>query len=254
MIASAFAAWAAAFRFLTIIPLPGRVGATGRDLGRSLGFFPLVGLVLGLFAAAIAWLASLLLPMPVAAVMLVLALACFSGGLHLDGLADTADGFFSARPKERILAIMRDSRIGAMGVLALIMLLALKITALASLNRHGLVRAALAMPVLGRAAIVLTMAMLPYARKEGGLASLFYDRPVKGTALSALAVSLLTSLVLFGSRGMICLVAWLLLVGLFARFCRRKIAGATGDTLGAVCELSEALLPLVLCLLTEYKP
>ena len=242
------AALVAAFRFLTIFPLPGRLGTSSDALARSTVFFPVVGLALGIFALAASWLATLVLPGPVASVLLVLVLLCFSGGLHADGLADTADGFFSARPREKILEILRDSRIGAMGVLALIMVLALKTASLAVLDQQAFFRASLLMPLLGRAAIVLTMAMLPYARSEGGLATLFYGRPVRRAALFALALAFVCCLALLGLDGLALVMAWLTLTGLFARLCKKKIGGATGDTLGAFCELSEALVPFFLCL------
>jgi adenosylcobinamide-GDP ribazoletransferase len=243
-----FAALMAAFRFLTIFPFPGTIGTDSQDLARSTLFFPVVGLFLGLLAFVAGWLGTFFLPGPVAAVLLVLMLCSFSGGLHADGLADTADGFFSARPRKKILEILRDSRIGAMGVLALIMVLALKITSLAVLDRQSALRAVLLMPLLGRAAIVLTMAMLPYARQEGGLATLFYGRPVRPAALFALALACACCLALLGMYGLVLVMAWLVLIVLFARFCIKKIGGATGDTLGAVCELGETLVPLLLCL------
>jgi len=163
----------AAFRFLTIMPLPGSFGATDEDLAGSPLFFPVVGLVLGLIAGACAWVLWRLVPPPVAAVLLTFILFSFSGALHLDGLADSADGLFSARSRERILVIMRDSRIGAMGVIALVMFLALKISALSVLSRDEAVRAALLIPVSGRCAIVVMMALLPYVRPEGGLGTRF---------------------------------------------------------------------------------
>ncbi len=243
-----FAALVAAFRFLTIFPLPGRIGTDSQDLARATLFFPVAGLILGMLAFVTAWLFLRFLPTPVASVLLVLVLLCFSGGLHADGLADTADGFFSARPRKKILEILRDSRIGAMGVLALIMVLAIKIESLAVLDQQAFLHAVLLMPLLGRAAIVLTMAMLPYARSEGGLATLFYGRPVRRAALFALALVFFCCLALLDLEGLALVMAWLALTGLFARLCKKKIGGATGDTLGAVCELSEALVPFILCL------
>jgi adenosylcobinamide-GDP ribazoletransferase len=110
----------AALRFLTIIPLPGSVGTEPEDLQGALPYFGLVGIVLGIFSGLIAWGLWSIFPPMVAAVLLVIVLLSYSGAMHLDGLADSADGFFSARKREQILEIMRDSRIGVMGVIALV--------------------------------------------------------------------------------------------------------------------------------------
>lgn len=109
----------AALRFLTILPIPGRRGHAPDDLRRSLWSFPLVGLLLGGMTGGIFWAVGPYLPPPIAAVLAVLVLLSWSGGLHLDGVADCGDAFFSSRSRERMLEIMRDSRIGAMGVIGL---------------------------------------------------------------------------------------------------------------------------------------
>lgn len=235
---------AAAFRFLTIIPLPGKLGTTEEELTGATPFFPLVGLVLGAIALPIVWLLQLLFPPPVTAVLTTLVLFAFSGGLHLDGLADTADGFFSARPKERILAIMRDSATGAMGVIALVMLLVLKIVCLSSLST-SLLSAVFLMPVAGRTAILLMMAILPYARSNGGLATLFYSRRSKVVGIRGLVLLTAVSWLAAGIQGLAAVLAVGLLVILFGWFCHSRIDGATGDTLGAACEMAEAVVALV---------
>ncbi|MCI5223844.1 MAG: adenosylcobinamide-GDP ribazoletransferase [Candidatus Electrothrix sp. AR4] len=241
----------AALRFLTIIPLPGRFGSGSEELARSVPFFPLIGLLLGCIVVPAAWALHLLAPPPVTAVFLTFLLLSFSGGLHLDGLADTADGFFSARPRERMLEIMRDSATGAMGVIALVLLLALKITCLASMG-DKLIFAVFLMPFAGRTAILLLMAMLPYIRPEGGLGSLFAvsfnNHHARTVSLAALLVFSGIAWAASGSQGVLVAFAVLLLTTLFAVFCRQKIGGVTGDTLGAVCELAEAVVALVFAL------
>ncbi|MHB1349136.1 MAG: adenosylcobinamide-GDP ribazoletransferase [Desulfobulbaceae bacterium] len=237
---------AAAFRFLTILPLPGSFGCAGDDLRGALPWFPLVGLVLGGFAAAAAWLLWQFLPVPVAAVMLTFLLISFSGAMHLDGLADSADGFFSARRREEMLVIMRDSRIGVMGVTALVLVLLLKVTGLAVLSRGEVVGAALLAPLAGRCALVLMVVLLPYARPEGGLATTTYmERPAWAVA-PAFLLPLLTGFTVLGLAGIAGSAAATLAVLLFAWYCYRKIGGATGDTLGAACELAETVVVLVL--------
>jgi len=246
-----FGSLAAALRFLTLLPLPGRLGSSEAELAHAAPFFPLVGLLLGCIAAPAAQILFHLLPPLPAAVLLTFLLLAFSGGLHLDGLADTADGFFSARSSERMLEIMKDSCIGTMGAAALIVILLLKIACLASLSADKLLAAAFLLPVAGRAAILLLMALLPYAR-EGGLGSLFavYFHSGAGWIASSGGFLLLTwaAYAAAGPSGLTVVLAVLLLTFLFALLCRSKIGGATGDTLGAACELAEAAAALAFVL------
>jgi len=234
------ARFVAAIRFLTIFPVPGKIGHGSAELGASTPFFPVIGLLLGGIAAAISLLLWTVLPPPTAAVLLTTVLLGFSGGLHLDGLADTADGFFSARPRERILVIMRDSHIGAMGVIALVLVLLLKVSALSGLGRFDALRAAVLMPVAGRCAILILMALLPYARPEGGLGTLFYTRRSRLTGGWAFFFFSALAWLLFGSGCLLLIAVFMLIIAGFSLLCTRTIDGATGDTLGAVCELSEA--------------
>ncbi|XCN75347.1 MAG: adenosylcobinamide-GDP ribazoletransferase [Candidatus Electrothrix aestuarii] len=241
----------AALRFLSIIPFAGSFGTSEEELARSVSFFPLIGLLFSCIAVPLAWAMHLVLPPAVTAVLTVLLLLSFSGGLHLDGLADTADGFFSARPRERMLEIMRDSATGAMGVIALALLLSLKIACLASMKSQLLI-AVFLMPLAGRMAILLLMAMLPYARPEGGLGSLFkgsfYSQQALIRAGAALLVLSGLSWAAAGTQGLLAVFAVLFMSACFAFLCRRKIGGVTGDTLGAACELAEAIVALVFTL------
>ena len=241
----------AALRFLTIIPIPGRRGHAPDDLARSLWSFPLVGLLLGGLTAGIFWAVGPHLPRPISAVLAVLVLLVWSGGLHLDGVADCADGFFSSRPRERILEIMRDSRIGAMGVIALVMLLALKGAALYALPPSQLWRVLLLMPLAGRVGILLMLAMLPYARPEGGLATVFFAGSRRLALLPGLVLLALVAWLLAKSLGLFSVLDALILLLPFCLFCYAKIGGATGDTLGAACEIAETLTAV--CFATLLK-
>jgi adenosylcobinamide-GDP ribazoletransferase len=246
-----FGSFAAALRFLTILPLPSKIGTTEAELVHAAPFFPAVGLLLGCIAAPAAKMFFFFLPPLPAALLTVFTLLAFSGGLHLDGLADTADGFFSARSQERMLEIMKDSSIGTMGAIALMFILFLKTACLASLSSEKLLAAVFLMPLAGRAAILLLMAMLPYAREEG-LGRLFavYFNSGAGWAASLAAFLLLTwaAYAAAGPSGFAAVLSVLLLTILFALFCRCKIGGATGDTLGAACELAEAAAVLAFTL------
>lgn len=229
----------AALRFLTILPLPGQRGHAPADLSRSLWWFPLVGLMLGGLTGGLFWAIGPLLPRPILAVLAVTVLLAWSGGLHLDGVADCGDGFFSSRPRERMLEIMRDSRIGAMGVIALLMLLALKMAALYALPPKQLWRALLLMPLAGRVGILLMLALLPYARPEGGLATVFFAGSRRLALLPGLLLLALAGWLAAKSLGLFSVLDALILLLPFCLFCQAKIGGATGDTLGAACELAE---------------
>lgn len=236
----------AALRFLTILPIPGKMGHNESDLAASLPYFPVVGLLIGLAAAGLSllfwsWFAPL-----VAALFVVIVLLGASGGLHMDGLCDSADGFMSSRPREQILQIMRDSRVGAMGVIAIVLILNLKITALASLDENTLPRTLLLMPVAGRCSLLILMAVLPYARPTGGLGTLFYTHSSRMAAVWAVVLLFLTGWLAAGTAGVITGMVVITFVLLFAAYCREKIGGATGDTLGAGCELAETVVALVL--------
>lgn len=235
----------AAWSFLTIIPLPGGRGQRADDLARSLPFFPLVGLIIALIMAALAGIFRHFLPPMLAAVLLTLCLLAVSGGFHLDGLADSADGLFSARPKERMLEIMRDSHIGVMGVIAVVMAILLKVAALSALDDRRFVLAAFLMPLCGRCLMIVNMAVLPYIRKQGA-ASLFYPdhHKLRLPALWALFLLYAASWYGGGPRALVSMLVSLLAIVLWAWFCRARIGGATGDTLGAGCELAETVMVL----------
>jgi adenosylcobinamide-GDP ribazoletransferase len=177
----------------------------------------------------------------------VLFLVICSAGLHMDGLADTADGLFSSRPRERILEIMRDSHIGTMGVLAIVAVLLLKVALLASLAGPQRWRLVLLAPIAGRCAMLLAMSLLSYARSGGGLATIFRSQGRRAALLSAWAI-----VVVFGAgwlcagyRGVAIAAASVAVVLLFGWYTKRRIGGYTGDTLGATSELAEVLPFLV---------
>lgn len=236
----------AALSFLTILRIPARWCGGEQQIARSLAWFPLVGVVIGGAMATLDTLLCALFPGPLLpSALLVIAMIASSGGLHLDGLADSADAFMSSRGKERMLEIMKDSRIGAMGALAITALLLVKFSALASLPQAWRTPVIFLMPVAGRMALVVKTNLLPYARATGGLATLTHghNRPWQGIV----ALSILTTLgcALLGWRGVWIAAASLLATLLFARYCKAKIGGLTGDTLGAACELVEVVPALV---------
>ncbi len=236
-----------AIRFLTIVPLPGGRDCTADDLAGSAVTFPLVGLMIGGLMAAAAVGLWYVFPTGVAGVLIVVAMAGISGGLHLDGLADTADGFFSSRPKDQILTIMKDSHIGTMGVLAVVAVLLLKLAALAIMVRWQFATAVFLMPLAGRCAMLLGMTVSPSANPGSGLGSLFCEKNRSPLlVLWAMAVLLVAAYLTANLAGLTAAVAAMAVAGLFTAYSHYKIGGATGDTLGATCELAETTIALTL--------
>lgn len=237
-----FRTFGAAWRFLTVFPYPVPAGDDEAELlSRTPAYFAAVGAVLGVAAGCAVAVAGLALPDAVTAVVAVALLAGCSAGLHLDGLADSADGLLSpGRTRERALEVMRDSRIGAHGALALVLVLLLKAACLASLPRFEMALTAFLMPLAGRAAMLFPMLLLPYAR-ESGLGRAF-AAPNPRLALSFSCVWVGVGMLLcFGLvGGAIGFGVWLGTAFGWVLFLRRRLGGATGDAYGAACELAEA--------------
>jgi adenosylcobinamide-GDP ribazoletransferase len=235
----------AAIQFLTIIPFPKSFVSGEKDLEKSVTFFPIVGLLIGLIIAAIDYVIGFILPPYPASAITVIALTGISGGLHMDGLADTADGFFSARPRDKILAIMRDSRTGVMGVIAVVFLILLKFSLLISLAlpyRFGII---MLMPLAGRCSLVIMMTALPYVRSEGGLATVFGGGKTSVNVLWVSAFLVVAGWISLNGIGLAACFFSLIGAVLFSLYCFRKIGGYTGDTLGALCEITEIVPALV---------
>jgi len=241
--------FAAAWQFLTVFPFPLKFEMGRQDLEDSALYFPVVAAILGGFAVLFDSLFMLFFPPMVASFLLVVTIFLFSGGLHLDGLSDSADGFFSSRPKERILEIMRDSHVGVMGVTAIVMVLFLKWLALYHLPiqlRSGVV---FLVPSLGIINSLLMMKLIPYARKDGGLASVFLIRNSWLSMVLGYITFGFLALYVFEILGVIIIFTSILFALLFCVYSNKKIGGFTGDTLGALIEMTEVIVPLsVLCM------
>ncbi len=227
----------AAVQFMTVLPA-GR--AAEFDPVRMAAWFPAVGLMLGGIVALIDYPARALLGPAAAAAVDVVALALLTGAFHLDGLGDTADGLFSHRPRERVLAIMKDSRIGAMGVVAILSVMLLKWAGIAALGENRAAVLALA-PAYGRSAVLAAMRFLPYARPEGGTGGAFFAVRIGWRAFWGLAVAAAASLAL-GRQGLAVNAAFLAAAAGMIAFYRARLGGVTGDMLGALVETLEAAL------------
>ncbi|MEO7162792.1 MAG: adenosylcobinamide-GDP ribazoletransferase [Bdellovibrionia bacterium] len=241
---SFFAAW----QFLTIFPIPKLVKVQIDDLERSPAFYPLVGLVLGFIVAILDLGLCFLFPLNIASALLVITLMAVSGGLHADGLADTADGFLSSRPRERILEIMRDSRSGPMAVIVLVSVFAVKWAALTELAGPRFWKLILLLS-LSRWNVLLSMNINSYARLNGGLANVFIRRDSKKSLWITGGLIAICALAYAGVEGVTIFAINIGFAFLFSYYCRKKIGGFTGDTLGAACELSEVSVLLTTVLI-----
>ncbi|HET9067581.1 MAG TPA: adenosylcobinamide-GDP ribazoletransferase [Amaricoccus sp.] len=240
-----------ALGFLTRLPV-GRAGHTPSRMAAATGYFPAAGLLVGLFAALVLLAASRVLP-PVVALLLATAATCLlTGALHEDGLADTADGIGGGRTPARALEIMRDSRIGTYGALALGLSFALRIAALAAMPLLTAAAALIAAHAASRATLAIVIATGRYARPEG--AGSF---TAGGLSSPRLALALATGLLGIAAIGPA--AGWLAALGalaglaaglLLSRGFERRLGGYTGDTLGATQQLSETalLLGMLACL------
>jgi adenosylcobinamide-GDP ribazoletransferase len=221
-----------ALQFLTIIPV--RIDRpAAKEFGRAIACFPIVGLLLGsvLVAANHLLLLARLDPLASNAILIVL-LVVLTGGLHLDGLSDTADALFSGKDRARMLEIMRDPHVGAMGVLAIVSVLMLKVSFLSAVSTPFKDASLVLMCVVSRWSMVLSMFVFPYARTEGK-AKVFIDE--------VLSVAKVTGLAVFAIAALFTCVAGLRI--------KIKIGGITGDTIGAVSELTEVMILLNIIIL-----
>jgi len=230
-----------AFQFLTTFPAVIRRAFTPQELGRAVGFFPLVGLALGGIFYGMEVGLSLIFPAQVVAVLILAAWLLLTRALHFDGFLDTCDGLFGGFTPERRLEIMRDSRVGAFGVAGGGLLLLAKFAAVVSLSRlSGLLLA----PVMGRWALSIVVFAFPYAR-EKGLGRDMKDNVHWPQVILATVVTLLAAWFFAGLAGLLAFALAGVVVWLGAGFTLHRIPGLTGDSYGALCELVELVVLLV---------
>lgn len=236
----------AAFAFLTRLPV-WRGPLRDADLGRSVSFFPLVGLVLGLALTGLAAALAGTVSPALIAVLLATLLAALTGGLHLDGFADVFDALAGGRgDRARTLEIMRDSRIGAQGAAALTLLLIAKVAALAQVAERRDLLALLAFPTVARWLAALLVVLFPYVRAEGlGRAFSGEAGRVQAGVATAIAIAVVAVLgpglilpALGTAAGVLAFAFWL----------HRRLGGLTGDVYGAAVELAEVLMLLLSCM------
>jgi adenosylcobinamide-GDP ribazoletransferase len=206
-------------------------------------FFPVVGLLLGVLTAGFDFVVSHFWSVPTAALLDVLFLAALTGAFHIDGLGDAADGLYGRRPREKVLAIMKDSRIGVMGLMAVTSALAVKWAGIYELDAHRLLLIAI-IPAYARGSMIMGISILPYGRPEGGTGLAFFGEKPGVSDLKWLAIPIGLSLLL-GWKFFWINAVYAVLVFAILRFYKNRMGCITGDMLGAMTEMIEAGLFLM---------
>ncbi|WOD12701.1 adenosylcobinamide-GDP ribazoletransferase [Pseudomonas sp. NyZ704] len=237
-----------ALQFLTRLPVRLPSLPTAQDNGRSLLWYPLVGALIGLVLLLVHWLLMSAAPLLQAAIILSL-WVWISGALHLDGLADSADAWVGGHgDRDRTLAIMKDPACGPIGVVALVLVLLLKFAALVSLLENQAWLALLLAPWIGRLLLPALLISTPYARPGGLGAELATHAPasLKPALLGHALVIALLALLAWGPAGLLPLFGVVLFTFYWRRVIIRRLGGTTGDTVGGLLEMAEALLLVAL--------
>jgi adenosylcobinamide-GDP ribazoletransferase len=238
-----------ALQFLTIIPITKKLTCTEEDLGKSMLYFPLVGFTLGGCLVATRTLLSSILPAAVVDALVVTLLVVITGSMHLDALADTTDAVASGKDREGKLKVMKDTSVGAMGVVSICLVILLKYVMILSLPPSLKNKALLLMPVMGRWAQVMLAYSAEYAGLTRGLGFPFTEQVTGLIFILASAVTVVIAIALFFLEGIFVAAGVVVFMLLYGLFFKRICGGVTGDILGAATEITEVLVLLLLLLI-----
>jgi len=235
-----------ALHFLTTIPLLPERPFSQEEFGRSVGYFPLVGVIIGGLLFGISYLSGIIFPEAVVAALILTSWLALTGTLHLDGFLDAFDGLLGGRDASTRLEIMKDERVGAFGFAAGMSLILLKYVALLSIVGGSMPTIGLLLaPTLGRWSISLAIVIFPPAREDGlgrGIKDYASWRQVVIATGTATLIAIITiQWIGIAVMGIVALVVWLC-----ARFTMQRIPGLTGDIYGAICEITELVVLLFL--------
>lgn len=229
-------------QFITRIPIKLSLACEKKNFKEASIFFPVVGAIIGAIEFLIFYLTSKILPMSFVAIITVVSGIFLTGGLHMDGLGDTCDGFFSFRSRERIIEIMKDSRVGAFGVIAMIIDILVRILGVYYIGINNIGYMIIIIPMISRLFTVFVCLIGKNAKKEG-TGTLYIENTSRIYFLGALTLTLLIGTMAFSFKTIgILLLGGFITTLLFNRMCKIKINGHSGDTLGANNELVELVL------------
>ena len=238
-----------ALQFLTRLPVPEMRAVEDRDIGRSQLWYPLVGLLIGLLLAVLAWVLTST-PHLLRAALVLAAWVAITGALHLDGLGDSADAWMGGLgSRERTLTIMKDPYSGPGAVVVLVIILLIKFAALESILNAGDWTLLLLAPILGRVALPLLFLTTPYVR-PGGLGAALAQYLPRRAGILVVLVSALGMAAAMGKAGVISIAAAAGMFLLLRSIMLRRIHGTTGDTAGAMVELIETAVLVTIALST----
>ncbi|MEG0307651.1 MAG: adenosylcobinamide-GDP ribazoletransferase [Clostridium sp.] len=230
------------FQFITRIPVNISLACERENFRKATLYFPVVGAILGLIEYGAFYVTSLWLPLPMAAIVTVLIGIMITGGLHMDGLGDTCDGFFSFRSRERIIEIMKDSRVGSFGVIAVIIDIAIKTLGIYYIGIKSMGYMIIVIPMISRLFTVF-IALVGKSAKKEGTGNLYIGNTTGMYFTGALTLTILIGNLFFGIGAILTLLlGGLIVTVLFNAFSNSRIGGQSGDTLGANNELVELML------------
>jgi len=234
----------AAIQFLTIFRPRKKIRLNENSLSGSLLYFPFVGLLIGGFLVGANFLLSKQFSHSLVNLFIILLLVILTGALHLDGLADTLDAFYAGKNREDILRIMEDSRIGTMGAIGLIIVILLKFVLLEGIPEAIKYKVLLLMPLSSRWGVVVSSSLSQAAKTEG-LGKVFCKSASLKEWLGATLFTLIVAFLILKVQSFIFISAIFLITLILTRYINRKIGGMTGDTLGAIIELTEVSTLLI---------
>ena len=230
-----------ALKFLTVLPFGKKLEFQEKELAKSTGYFPLVGVLIGLLLVAVDFILSPFFSNSIVNLFILITLIVITGALHLDGFMDAVDGLFGGQDQDEKLRIMKDTQTGSFGIVALIVLLLLKFTLISELSGERIFPLILIlMPALGRWSMVSAMPFYPYPRKKGtGSFTKFVE---KKDVLIATVIMFVLTIGLLRLEGLILLFGTFIFMVLITQLISRKIGGMTGDTYGALNEVIEVVI------------
>ena len=248
-------------QFLTRIPIHIDIGFD-EEFHKTMYYFPLVGFVLGILYCLVGFISSIFFDSYITSVNVLISTVILTGGLHLDGVGDTFDGIYSYRDKEKILEIMKDSRLGTNAMLSILFLMLLKLGFIYSIIESGQLYNLIFMPVFARMAIVIASYKSATPR-EKGMGNVFIGKPTLNMILVNILYTIILIFIIGGSvfnlnimsltKEVFFISVMILLTRLFVRYIYTKIDGITGDILGCTSELTEVIYLVYIYLVFALK-